>query len=346
MENVIDLRSDTVSKPTPQMREAMATARVGDDVYGEDPTVNALQEKAAELLGKEAGLFVPSGTMGNLASVLTHCGRGDEVILGTLSHIYLLEAGGISALGGVHPRPVPNLEDARIPLDEIEAAVRPDDAHFPKTGLIALESTHNRCRGEALSLDYCLEVKSLADARGISMHLDGARIFNAAAALGRPAAELAGPFDSVTFCLSKGLCAPVGSVIVGSEDFIRRAHRARKILGGGMRQAGIIAAAGLVALETMVDRIAEDHRRAQRLAGLLAGVPGLVVENPAPASNMVYLRLAEEVALGGRAYSARLEEKGLKVGAVGVRRFRMVTHFWIEDDHLTRAADILRESLP
>jgi threonine aldolase len=333
----IDLRSDTVTKPTPQMREAMAAAEVGDDVYGEDPTVNRLQEKAAAMLGKEAALFVPSGTMGNLASLLAHCQRGDEVVLGDLSHTFLLEAGGMAVVGGIQPRTVPNQEDGTLDLEDVQAAIRSDDAHFPVTRLISLESTHNRCRGAALTASYCREIGELARQHNLALHLDGARIFNAAAALGEPVLELAAPFDSVTFCLSKGLSAPAGSLIVGSVDFIRKVHRARKLLGGGMRQAGVLAAAGIVALDTMVERLADDHVRARELARLLAGLPGLVVENPLPASNMVYVGLDGGVGLGGREFGALLKEKGVKIGSVGHRRFRLVTHYWIGDEQISAA---------
>ena len=274
---MIDLRSDTVTQPTEAMRQAMANAPVGDDVYGEDPTVNRLQEMAAALLGKEAALFVPSGTMGNLAAVLAHCGRGDEVILGDQSHTFLFESGAYLGAGGVHSRQIPNSQIGSLDLDDIRRAVRPDDAHFPVTRLIALENTHNRCGGVVLTPDYMQSVAELARAHGLKVHLDGARLFNAAVALGVEPAALAAPVDSVTFCLSKGLCAPVGSVLCGSHDFIARAHRVRKQLGGGMRQAGVLAAAGIVALETMIPRLEEDHQRAKRLGPGLSALPGLVL---------------------------------------------------------------------
>ncbi|MCH7663988.1 MAG: aminotransferase class I/II-fold pyridoxal phosphate-dependent enzyme, partial [Chloroflexi bacterium] len=230
---MIDLRSDTVTKPTPAMREAMANAEVGDDVYGEDPSVNHLQELAANITGKEAAIFVPSGTMGNLSAILSHCSRGDEVILGDLAHTFLYEAGGISALGGVHPHTLPNQPDGTIDLGDISAAIRGDDPHYPITGLIALENTHNRRGGAALSLEYMQEVGALAKEHGLKVHLDGARLFNASVSLGISAKELTAPVDTVTFCLSKALCAPVGSMLCGSSEFIARAHRMRKQLGGG-----------------------------------------------------------------------------------------------------------------
>ncbi len=327
----IDLRSDTVTQPTPAMREAMARAPVGDDVYGEDPTVNRLQEMSAEIVGAEAGLFVASGTMGNLAAILAHCGRGDEVILGNKAHTYLYEAGGVSALGGVHSCQLPNRPDGTLALEEIRAAIRPDDDHQPVTRLIALENTHNRCGGVALSVEYTRAVGQLARNHGLRLHLDGARLFNAAIAQGVPPRELVEPVDSVTFCLSKALCAPVGSVICGSREFIQKAHRIRKQLGGGMRQAGILAAAGIVALETMVDRLAEDHARAKRLADGLLGIPGLVLDPGTPYTNMVFLSLSEDVPLNAAQVAECLAARGVRVGCVSERRFRLVTHYWIDD---------------
>jgi len=262
----IDLRSDTVSWPTPEMRRAMAEAEVGDDVYGEDPTVNRLQEEAARLLGKEAGLFVASGTMGNLVAVLAHCGRGDEVILGDKAHTFVYEAGGIAALGGVHPHLVPVQADGTLPMGAIRAAIRPDNVHMPPTRLIALENTQGTVGGIPITKEYTDAVGRIAAEYDLALHIDGARIFNAAAALGCDVADLVAAADSVSFCLSKGLCAPVGSVLVGSKAFIARAHRIRKLVGGGMRQAGILAAAGLVALETMPTRLSEDHANARRFA--------------------------------------------------------------------------------
>ncbi len=328
----IDLRSDTVTKPTPAMREAMARAEVGDDVYGEDPTVNRLQELAASMLGKEAGLFVPSGTMGNLAAILAHCGRGDEVILGNKAHTFLFEAGGVSALGGVHSCQLPNQPDGSLALEDIEAAIRPGDAHFPVTRLVSLENTHNRCGGIYQTVEYTRAVGELAHGRGLSVHLDGARVFNAAIALGVRVADLAAPVDSVTFCLSKGLCAPVGSIVCGSKEFIARAHRVRKQLGGGMRQTGILAAAGIVALETMVDRLAEDHLRARKLADGLRQVKGLKLEADSPATNMVFVALSIDIPMTARQVAAKLREMGILVGVVAERGFRLVTHYWIDDD--------------
>jgi threonine aldolase len=325
----IDLRSDTVTKPTPEMREAMARAEVGDDVYGEDPTINRLQELAAERMSKEAALFVASGTMGNLAGILAHCQRGDEVILGNKAHTFLFEAGGISALGGVHSCQLPNQPDGSLALEDIEAAIRPDDPHDPITRLICLENTHNRCGGTFQTPEYTRRVAEFAHARGLAVHLDGARVFNAAAAQGADVKELTGPVDSVTFCLSKGLCAPVGSVLCGSKEFIRKAHRVRKMLGGGMRQAGVLAAAGIIALEKMSLRLAEDHARARKLAAGLRQVPGLVVREPA--TNMVFLSLADSVPSSAEEVQARLKEGGILVGVTGGREFRLVLHCWIDD---------------
>jgi threonine aldolase len=341
----IDLRSDTVTKPTPAMRQAMAQAEVGDDVYGEDSTVNRLQQIAADMLGKEAGLFVTSGTMGNLAGILAHCNRGDEVILGNKAHTFLFEAGGISALGGVHSCQLPNQPDGTLLLRDIEAAIRPDDPHDPITRLVTLENTQNRCGGVALSPEYTRSVGELAHRNGLALHLDGARLFNAAVSLGVPAHQLTDPVDSVTICLSKGLCAPVGSVLCGSREFIHRAHRIRKQLGGGLRQAGILAAAGIVALESMVDRLAEDHARARRLAAQLADIPGLFLEPGSPHTNMIFIGLADEVPLRTREVTERLEELGVKVGAVASRRFRLVTHYWIDDLGVERTTEAFNQVL-
>ena len=341
----IDLRSDTVTQPTPEMREAMASAAVGDDVYGEDPTVNRLEEMSAARMGKEAGLFVASGTMGNLAAVLAHCGRGDEVILGDQSHTFFYEAGGISALGGVHSAQLPNRRDGSIPLEAIEAAIRPDNIHMPPTRLIALENTHNRCGGTYHTPEYIRSVGELAHARGIAVHLDGARIFNAAAALGVDVKSLTAPADSITFCLSKGLCAPVGSVLCGSKDFIARARRIRKQLGGGMRQAGILAAAGIVALETMPQRLSEDHARAKRLAAGLAEIPGLTLDEGSPATNMVFFTLDEGISLSDAEILSALKARHVLAGTMGPRHFRLVTHYWIDDAAVDAAVDAFTEIL-
>lgn len=334
---IIDLRSDTVTQPTPEMKEAMAHAIVGDDVYGEDPTVNKLQDLAASMMGKEAGLFVPSGTMGNLAAMLSHCQRGDEVILGNKAHTFLYEAGGISALGGVHSCQIPNQLDGSLALEDIENNIRSDDPHQPVTRLIALENTHNRCGGTYQLPDYTSQVGEFAHQRGLLVHLDGARIFNAAIAIGVSAKELSQPVDSITFCLSKALCAPVGSVICGSRSFINQALRIRKQLGGGMRQAGILAAAGIVALGSMVERLKDDHIRARSLAEGLKKNPNLIVDQGTPATNMVFFSLADHVRSSAQQISSILAKQGLLVGAVGERRFRLVTHFWITDEDIQHA---------
>jgi threonine aldolase len=343
--SVIDLRSDTVTAPTPAMRAAMASAEVGDDVFGDDPTVNRLEALAAETMGKEAALLVPSGTMGNLAAVLTHCGRGDEVILGDQCHTFCYEAGGTAALGGVHPMPVRTTPDGRLPLESIEAAIRGDNVHFPTTRLICLENTHNRCGGAVLDEAYTRAVGELAHRHGLKLHLDGARIFNAAAALEVEARRLAGPADSVTFCLSKALCAPVGSLLCGERTFIAHARRIRKQLGGAMRQAGVLAAAGIVALETMVDRLAEDHRRARALAQGLGAIPGITLENDAPASNMVYIRLAPDAPLDEAGLQQALAQQAIKIGPVGPGRIRFVLHYWVDDDGVARTVEAIRRAM-
>jgi threonine aldolase len=332
----IDLRSDTVTLPTEKMRKAMADAVLGDDVYGEDPTINRLQELAAERMGKEAALFVPSGTMGNLAAVLAHCGRGDEVIMGDCAHTYLYEAGGISALGGVHPFTVPNQPDGRLLISDIQRAVRSDDAHFPRSKLLILENTHNRCGGVSLSRQYMLEAAQIARGAGLAIHLDGARIFNAAVDQGLPVNNLVDMVDSVTFCLSKGLCAPAGSVLCGSRDFIDQAHRIRKQLGGGMRQAGVLAAAGVIALEEMVDRLAEDHQHASELAVGLGALPGVHLDKGSPNTNMVYVALDSSVGMLASQFAARLKDEGVLVGITGDRHFRLVCHYWIKGDHIPK----------
>ena len=341
----IDLRSDTVTKPTSEMREAMAKAEVGDDVYGDDPTVNRLQEMAAEMTGQEAGLFVASGTMGNLSAVLAHCQRGDEVILGKEAHTFRYEAGGVSVLGGVHSCQLPNQPDGSIALGDIEGAIRADDPHQPVTRLIALENTHNRCGGTYQSVEYTRQVAEFAHARGLKVHLDGARVFNAAAALGVPARDLTEAVDSVTFCLSKGLSAPVGSVLCGPKDFIKKAHRVRKMLGGGMRQAGVLAAAGIVALEKMVPRLGEDHVRARTLAEGLSENRFLILDAGTPATNMVFMNLSDDVPMSAEEVVGKMKERGVLVGAAGPRRFRLVTHCWVDDKGVEKAVAAFRDVL-
>ena len=342
---IIDMRSDTVTVPTPAMRAAMANAEVGDDVYGEDPTINRLEELSAHMMGKEAGLFVPSGTMGNLTAVLTHCTRGDEAIMGHLGHTFLFEAGGVAALGGVMPHTIPNQPDGSLKLEDIQDAVRSEDVHYPPSRLVILENTHNRAGGTVLGVDYTAQVAEVAHRNGLKLHIDGARIFNAAAALGIKAEALVKDADSVTFCLSKALCAPVGSVLCGSGEFIHRARKLRKQLGGGMRQAGILAAAGIVALQEMVPLLPDDHRRAHLLAQGLKSVPGLVVETDPPQTNMVFTRLDDSSPLTGSELVMLAAEKGLRFGLVGERRFRLVLHHWIDDAAVAKAVDVLNSIL-
>lgn len=341
----IDLRSDTVTQPTPAMRAAMANAEVGDDVYGEDPTINRLQAMAAEMTGKEAALFVPSGTMGNLAAILAHCQRGDEVIMGARAHTFLYEGGGISSLGGVHSRQIMEQPDGSLALDALAAAIRPEDDHQPITRLIEIENTHNRCGGTFQTPEYIQSLADFAHARGLLVHMDGARVFNAAVAQGVDVKALTGPVDSVTFCLSKGLCAPVGSVLCGSHDFIRRARRIRKHLGGGMRQAGVLAAAGIVALETMIDRLAEDHARARALADGLRAIPGVILDPGTPATNMVFLTLADDVPMNAAQTAEKLAALGVLVGVTGARRFRLVLHYWVDDAGVQQTVTAFRQVL-
>lgn len=334
--DIIDLRSDTITRPTPAMRKAMAEAEVGDDVFKEDPTVNRLEEMAARRVGKPAALLVGSGTMGNLVSQLTHCGRGDETILGDQSHVFFYEQGGASALGGIHPRTLPNDNDGTIALEKIEAAIRPDDIHFPRSRLVILENTHNRCSGTPLTPAYMAAVDQLVKRHGLKLHVDGARIFNAAVALGVDVAQLAAPADSLTFCLSKGLAAPVGSVICGGEAFIARARRVRKSVGGGMRQAGIIAAAGIVALTEMVDRLAEDHANARVLALGLAQIPGLQIDPDAIATNIVYFRVVKK-GLDAPTMVAQLGAHGVRVLPTAKDQMRAVLNYHVTADDVQRA---------
>ncbi len=338
---VIDLRSDTVTLPTRRMREAVFQTDLGDDVFGEDPAVNRLEATAAALLGTEAALLVASGTMGNAVCVLTHCARGDEAILGDRSHIFLNEAGGMSAMGGIFPHTVPNQPDGTLPLDTIEAAVRGDNIHFPRTRLICLENTHNRCYGTPLTPDYTAEVVAFAKHRGLSVHLDGARIFNAAIALGVDVRELTRGVDSVNVCLSKGLAAPVGSLICGSGDFVARARRIRKMMGGGMRQAGIIAAAGIVALEEMIDRLSEDHANARRLAHGIASISGLSIDTERVRTNILYVELSNP-RFSDELFLARLKGQGLLVSHTSPGRFRMLTHYGIGEAEIDAALEALR----
>jgi threonine aldolase len=340
----IDLRSDTVTLPTQAMREAIFRAELGDDVFEEDPTVNRLERMAAERVGKEAAMLVSSGTMANLVCLLTHCARGDEAILGNRAHIFLNEAGGMSALGGIQAHTVPNQPDGTMLLDDIESAVRGDNVHFPRTRLICLENTHNRCHGLALAPEYCNAVAELAKKHGLKVHTDGARIFNAAVALKVDVKDLARSTDSLSFCLSKGLSAPVGSLVCGTRDFIASARRNRKILGGGMRQAGIIAAAGIVALDSMTERLAEDHANARRLAEGISRIGGLSVDLSKVQTNILYFTLKSD-RITGDLLLKRLGENGVQTFMTGPGVFRLVTHYGIDAGDIDAALAAIRAAL-
>ncbi len=310
--------------PTDAMRRAMAEAEVGDDVYGEDPTVRRLEELGAEMVGKEAALFVPTGTMGNQVSVMTHTRRGEEVILEAESHIFFYEVGGLAALSGVQARTVPGRRGAMDP-GQVEAAVREENIHFPRTALVCLENTHNRSGGTVVPLDNMAAVADVARRHGAAVHLDGARIFNAAAALGVPPSKVAAPADSVMFALSKGLAAPVGSLVAGRREWVERARKNRKLLGGGMRQVGVLAAAGIVALTSMVGRLFEDHANARRLGEGIASIPGLAVDLETVQTNMVSFEV-NKPGLTAPVLVARLGEQGVRANATGPSRIRLVTH--------------------
>ncbi len=340
--SLIDLRSDTITLPTPAMRKAMAAAEVGDDVFGEDPTVRRLEALAAQRMGKEAALLVASGTMGNLVCQMAHCGRGDEMILGDKSHIFYYEQGGSAAIGGIHPRIVPNQPDGTLLPEDILSAIRIDNIHFPVTRLIVLENTHNLCNGSPLTLSYLKQVGEIVHGNGLKLHVDGARIFNAAIALGVSPADLSAPADSISFCLSKGLAAPVGSLVCGSEAFIAKARRIRKVLGGGMRQAGIIAAAGIVALEQMVERLSEDHDNARHLAEGLADLEGLSLGDLEQVkTNIVYMDLTLD--LPSYEAAQKLEKAGVRVNPVGPHRLRAVTHHGITAEDVDTAVAVFRK---
>jgi len=340
----VDLRSDTTTMPTDEMRQAIAESELGDDVFQGDPTVNKLQDLAAQRMGKEAALLVPSGTMANLASILTHCGRGAEVILGNRAHTYKYEKGGISAYGGIHSTQIPNQDDGTMQLEDIKSAIRGIDDHFPVTKLICLENTHNVCGGAPLSVKYTKEVANLAKAHNIKLHIDGARIFNAAVAQGVEVQELVEDADSMSFCMSKGLAAPVGSIICGSKDFIDQARGIRKGLGGGMRQAGIIAAAGIVALETMVDRLQEDHTNARLLADGIADLSGIVLDPETIKTNIIYFDL-DDAAMESANFLTVLAAKGIQFFDTGPRRFRMVTHYGITAEDILYTIDAFKQTL-
>jgi len=341
---IVDLRSDTMTRPTETMRRAMADAEVGDDVFGEDPSVNRLQKLAAEKMNKEAALFVSSGTMANIVSQMAHCQRGDEMIVGDQAHIFYNEQGGSAALGGIHSRTLPNTANGRIDLDHMVNAIRPEDDHFPRTRLIALENTHNHCGGSPLDIDYMQSVGKIAREHNLKIHVDGARIFNAAVGLGVDPAELVAPVDSVSFCLSKGLAAPVGSLVCGTSAFIARARRMRKMLGGGMRQAGVLAAAGMVALREMVDRLAQDHDNARVLAQGLAEIDGLRIDPAMIKTNLVFFDIDHQKSAAADLVE-RLGAESVKLLASGSHKCRAVTHYHITADDIGFALDRFKKVL-
>ena len=352
---LIDLRSDTVTQPTDAMRAAMMAAPVGDDVYEDDPTARCLEALAAERMGKDAGLFVPSGTMGNLLAVLVHCERGSEIILGHLSHLFQYEGGNTAWVAGIQTRTVANEATGTLSLEALEEAIREDDIHQPSTQLLCLENTHNGCGGQPLSPEYCDRVAALAGSHRLPVHLDGARIFNATIALGVDPKELTRCADSVMFCLSKGLGAPVGSVLCGSREFIARARRLRKTIGGGMRQVGILAAAGIYALEHNVDRLAEDHSNARVLAEEVNTIPGLCcgqerIDQPIE-TNMVYFRIDEErygtFGITADVLEQRLRDRGVLAHREGKdpQQMRMVTHLGVEKADIPAVVSALRDAL-
>jgi|JI7StandDraft_1071085.scaffolds.fasta_scaffold16969_3 threonine aldolase len=333
---IADFRSDTVTRPTAAMREAMARAEVGDDVYGDDPTVNALQDRLAADLGFDAGLFVASGTQSNLIALMAHCQRGDEYLVGADAHTYKYEGGGAAVLGSIQPQPIPQADDGSLPLEAVRKAIKPDDPHFARSRVLCLENTWH---GKPLPLAYAPDARALCDERGLALHLDGARLFNAAVAQGVPVRTLVAPFHSVSVCLSKGLGAPVGSVLLGSAELIARGKRLKKLLGGGWRQAGMLAAAALHALDHHVERLADDHRRARDLAAGLAVIPRLAVETPQ--TNLVFVTVPEAALPRLR---ATLHENGL-IASVGGPRLRLATHLDIDDAAIGRCVAAFREAL-
>jgi len=339
----IDLRSDTVSWPTLEMRLAMANAVVGDDVYGDDPTVIQLEKEAAAMLGKPAALFLPSGTQGNLISMMVHCVPGDEVILGDKSHIVFYEAGGISALAGAIPRTLPVQTNGTLDLEDIKNAVRGFDVHFPITRVIALENTQNKLGGIPLEVEYIDSVCAFAHSKNLVVHMDGARLFNAAAAIGVHVSKVVKNVDSVTFCLSKGLCAPAGSILCGNADFIAKARHKRKMLGGGMRQCGVLAAAGIIALNKMSTRLNEDHEVAAILKEGLGSVPGLRVKSGC--TNFVFFELLPECKLSNEELTKKMKERGILISAGDPKNIRFVTHFWISKEAVQKVLSVMKELL-
>ena len=343
---MIDLRSDTVTLPPKAMKDFMMQSSLGDDVYGEDPSINLLQEKTADLFKKEDALFVSSGTMANLISVLTHCDRGDEILLGDKSHIFYYEAGGVSAFGGIHSHQLKNKDDGTIDINEIKNNIRKDgDDHFPKTKLLCLENTHNYCYGSPIDQNYFKDVNKLLNARNIKLHIDGARIFNASIALKTSVADLTNNADSISCCLSKGLSAPVGSLIVGKRDFILKAKKIRKALGGGMRQAGIIASAGLYSFNNMIDRLEEDHEIAQILANKLYEIEDLNIDLDMVKTNIIFINL-NNTKLSDKEFLLQLNQNNIKIDYKGNRKFRLVTHYGFQkteiDTVVSTIANILK----
>ncbi len=343
MREPIDWRSDTVTKPTPEMREAMAKAEVGDDVYREDPTMNRLEALAAEKIGKEAALFVPTGTMGNQLGVMTHTQRGDEVILEASSHIYATEVGGMSVMSAVIPRTIPGKGGVMDPAD-IEKAIRGENIHFPTPRLICVENTHNAGGGTVIPLATLAATKALAEKYRLAVHMDGARVFHAAVALGVDVREITRYTDSVMFCLSKGLCAPVGSILAGPREYIERARKWRKMLGGGMRQAGILAAAGIIALEKMVDRLAEDHANAKLLAEGLAEIPGISVNPAMVQTNLVFFDFGG-TGTAAPAFVQALAKEGIVTGGGASTRLRFVSHHGITRDNVLHTLKVIRQTV-
>jgi len=341
--NHIDLRSDTVTKPTDEMREAMARAEVGDDVYGEDPSAIRLQERAAEILGKEAALFVPSGTMGNQIAVRLHTQPGQEVIIEERSHMFNLEMAGMAVISGALAHPI-RCQDGMMDWDSIDSAIRPKSSFNAQTGLIAVENTQNHAGGTVMSFERMREIAERTKERGLPIHLDGARIFNAAIVLKRDLAEITSLFDSVMFCLSKGLCAPVGSVLVGSREFIDRAVPVRRMLGGGMRQVGVLAAAGLVALDKMRTRLEEDHAHAQVLAKGLAEIQGVKIDPERVQTNIVVFDIGDSGQTTVE-FSARLKQRGVLANGISAREIRMVTHKDVSRDDCKVALGAVSEAL-
>ncbi len=343
MDQLIDLRSDTVTKPSAAMRAAMAAADVGDDVYGEDPTVALLERETAAALGKEEALFVASGTMGNLVSVLAHCARGEEAIVGDQAHHFLYESGSAATFGGIQLRPVPN-HGGELDPDEVERAVRGSDIHFPRTALLCLENTHNRGGGRPLSVARTEALTAVARRRGFPVHLDGARLFNAAVALGVPATALTNSVDSVSICFSKGLGAPVGSAVAGNRAFVERARKVRKMAGGGMRQAGVIAAAALIALRDGPKRLHEDHANAKSFAAALASGGEFEVDPAAVTTNIIMFSLPQKSPIDPVALVVAWREAGVLANHVGYGRFRAVTHLDVTGEQVVRAAQIMAQT--